>query len=174
MSDRINEKKYPKVEIFTDGGVYPNPGKGSWAALLRFKDQEKMIYGSEAETTNNRMELTAVIQALKTLKFRCEVTITTDSEYVKNAMTKGWLKRWQEKNWTTSTKEPVKNIDLWVELQKQAARHSLEWRWTRGHDGHPENERVDATCSQILKGLPLSDVAIKQKSLGQPLGQPEQ
>ena len=136
----------PKVTIFTDGGCSPNPGPGAWAAILRCpeKDLEKELSGYEAASTNNRMELTAVARALEHLKTACDVTVVTDSEYVANAFRQGWLAKWKRNGWKTASKEPVKNQDLWIVLDAQVARHAVTWEWTKGHAGHPENERCDA------------------------------
>jgi ribonuclease HI len=139
------EKPTPNVQIFSDGSCKPNPGPGGWAAILRCPELklEKELSGYEPNTTNNRMELTAASRALETLKCACEVTLTTDSEYLANAFRKGWLKNWKRNGWKTSTKEPVKNRDLWEALDALMARHTVHWNWTRGHVGHPENERCD-------------------------------
>ena len=130
------------VHVFTDGACLGNPGPGGWAALLRYGTVEKVISGSEADTTNNRMELMGAIAALEALTRPCGVRITTDSQYVKQGMQQ-WLARWQANGWRTSDKKPVKNQDLWERLAAAVARHRVEWFWTRGHSGHPDNERVD-------------------------------
>jgi len=131
------------IEIFTDGACRGNPGPGGWGALLRFDGKEKELYGAEAETTNNRMEMLAAISALESLKHnRHLVIITTDSRYVMDGMTK-WLPGWKKKNWKTASKQPVKNKDLWQRLDLLAGDLNIEWRWVKGHSGHPENERVD-------------------------------
>ena len=131
-----------KVSLFTDGSCIKNPGPGGFAAILRYGDAQKEIALGYALTTNNRMELMAVIKGLSALKEPCEVTITTDSQYVKNGMTK-WLSGWKKNGWRTSNKTPVKNQDLWQILDKECQRHKLHWIWVKGHDGHPENERCD-------------------------------
>ncbi len=132
-----------KVEIFTDGACSGNPGAGGWGALLRYGGAEKELSGGEAETTNNRMELTAVIESLKALKRICDLTIYTDSRYVMDGVTQ-WLQNWKKNNWKTSNKKsPVKNVDLWQELDRLLSNHRVEWVWVKGHNGHPENERVD-------------------------------
>ena len=130
------------VEVFSDGACLGNPGPGGWAALLRYGNVEKVISGSERDTTNNRMELMGAIAALEQLTRPCPVHITTDSQYVKQGMQQ-WLPRWQANGWRTADKKPVKNQDLWERLAKAVARHQVEWFWTRGHAGHPDNERVD-------------------------------
>ncbi len=130
------------VEIFTDGACSGNPGPGGWGAVLRYGTAEKEISGGEAHTTNNRMEMTAVIEALKCLKEPCSVSLCTDSQYVCNSINKGWVKNWQAQNWVRKG-EPVPNTDLWKELLALLSRHSVEFKWVRGHNGHPENERCD-------------------------------
>ncbi len=130
------------VEIFTDGACSGNPGPGGWGAILRAKGKEKELSGSEKQTTNNRMELMAVIGALEALKRPCRVTITTDSQYVMKGMTE-WLPGWKAKGWKTAAKKPVKNAELWQRLEQAISPHQVEWQWVRGHDGHEENERAD-------------------------------
>jgi ribonuclease HI len=130
------------VEIFTDGACSGNPGPGGWGAILRAKGQEKELSGSEKHSTNNRMELMAVIASLEALKRPCHVTITTDSQYVMKGMTE-WLPGWKAKNWKTAARKPVKNAELWQRLDKAIAPHTVKWEWVRGHNGHPENERAD-------------------------------
>ncbi len=131
-----------RVEIWTDGACSGNPGPGGWGALLRFGDKEKELYGGEAETTNNRMELTAAIEALNALKEACEVELTTDSQYVKGGMT-GWIFGWKKNGWKTANKKPVKNAELWQALDEAVSRHKVNWHWVKGHAGHPENEKAD-------------------------------
>ena len=132
-----------RVEIYTDGACSGNPGPGGWGALLRWKDTEKELSGGEAETTNNRMELTAVIEALKALKVRCVISLYTDSKYVMDGVNE-WLPNWKKNNWRTSNKKSaVKNMDLWQELDSLLEKHEILWNWVKGHNGHPENERVD-------------------------------
>jgi ribonuclease HI len=130
------------VEIFTDGACSGNPGPGGWGAILRAKGKEKELSGSEKQTTNNRMELMAVIAALEALKRPCRVTITTDSQYVMKGMTE-WLPGWKAKGWKTAAKKPVKNAELWQRLEQAISPHQVDWQWVRGHDGHEENERAD-------------------------------
>lgn len=132
-----------RVELITDGACTGNPGPGGWAALIRYGATEKMISGGEKQTTNNRMELMAVIQGLKALKERCEVVITSDSQYVINAFEKGWLQNWVRNGWKNASKDPVKNVDLWEELMELVDSHKVKWVWVRGHNGHDDNERVD-------------------------------
>ncbi len=135
------------VEIFTDGACSGNPGPGGWAAILRFRDEQKELTGGERETTNNRMEMMAAIAALEALKRPAQVEITTDSTYVKDGITR-WIHGWKKNGWKTSAKKPVKNQDLWQRLDQALAAHQVEWHWVRGHVGHPENERADALARQ--------------------------
>lgn len=137
----------PPVEIFTDGACKGNPGPGGWGAVLRFGDSERELAGSAALTTNNRMEMTAVIEALAALKRPCAVTLTTDSRYVIDGITK-WVPAWQKNGWRTADKKPVKNADLWQALQAAAKPHQIAWRWVKGHAGHPDNERADRLASE--------------------------
>lgn len=143
------------VEIFTDGACSGNPGPGGWGAILRAKGKEKELAGAEDNTTNNRMEMMAVIAALEALTRPCRVTITTDSQYVMKGMTE-WLAGWKAKNWKTAAKKPVKNVELWQRLDSAAAQHKVSWQWVRGHDGHAENERADqlavAAREQLVAG----------------------
>ena len=137
------------VEIFTDGACRGNPGPGGWAALLRYGETEKLLNGAEAHTTNNRMELLAAISALEALKRPVHAVVHTDSQYVKNGITQ-WLGVWKRNGWRTADRKPVKNAELWQRLEAAADRHRLEWRWVRGHAGHPENERVDALANEAI------------------------
>ena len=130
------------VDVWTDGACKGNPGWGGWGALLRQGKHEKSLYGGEPDTTNNRMELMAVIQALKALKRECEVIVHTDSQYVQKGMTE-WLVNWKRRDWRTADKKPVKNADLWQELDALVQQHRVSWRWVRGHAGDPGNERAD-------------------------------
>jgi ribonuclease HI len=141
-----------KVEIFTDGACKGNPGPGGWGALLRMGRHEKELSGGEPATTNNRMEMTAVIRALEALIEPCEVTIHSDSRYVIDGMTQ-WIHGWQKKGWVNSSKKPVRNADLWHELIEAARRHTIAWRWVKGHDGHVENERVDQLASAAAEAI---------------------
>lgn len=138
-----------EVEIYTDGGCRGNPGVGGWGALLRMGGHEKELKGAEADTTNNRMELTAAIEGLKALKRPCKVILTTDSQYVKNGITQ-WLPNWKKNNWRTAAKKPVKNQDLWQALDAAIQPHEIEWAWVKGHAGHAENERVDELANQAM------------------------
>ncbi|MGE4373831.1 MAG: ribonuclease HI [Xanthobacter sp.] len=131
-----------QVEIFTDGACSGNPGPGGWGAILRFGAHEKELKGGEAETTNNRMEMTASIRALDALKEPCSVDLHTDSEYLRNGVTK-WMHGWKRNGWRTAAKKPVKNQDLWEALDAALQRHDVRWHWVKGHAGHPENERAD-------------------------------
>ena len=140
-----------KVEIFTDGACSGNPGPGGWGAVLRFGGREKELCGGDGDTTNNRMELTACIEALSALKEPCEVTLTTDSQYVVNGMTKGWAASWQKNGWIKSDKKPAQNPDLWGKLLELSKRHRLTFVWIKGHAGHPENERCDALAVGYYK-----------------------
>ena len=136
-----------EVEAFTDGACLGNPGPGGWAALLRAKGTERLLSGGEAQTTNNRMELLAAIQALEALKRPCHVILTTDSRYVMQGIEE-WVPRWISNGWRTADKKPVKNQDLWQRLSAAAAPHKVRWQWVRGHSGHHENERVDEAARQ--------------------------
>ncbi len=135
------------VEIFTDGACKGNPGPGGWGALLRYGEQEKELYGGEVETTNNRMELQAAISALASLKRSCRVILTTDSQYLRQGIV-SWMAGWKRNGWKTASKQPVKNQDLWQALDEQVARHEIDWRWVKGHSGHPENERADQLANR--------------------------
>jgi ribonuclease HI len=138
------------VEIFTDGACSGNPGPGGWGAILRWDGQERELSGGEAETTNNRMELTAAIEALNALKRAVRVDLHTDSTYVKDGITK-WIHGWKAKGWKTAAKKPVKNQDLWRALDAALADHEVTWHWVKGHSGHPENERADALARAALE-----------------------
>ncbi len=138
-----------RVEIFTDGACRGNPGPGGWGAMLRFNGTEKHLYGSDAETTNNRMELMAAIVALESLKRQCDVDLTTDSQYVMKGISE-WIEGWKKRNWKTAARKPVKNVDLWQRLDKAVAQHNVEWHWVRGHTGHPENELADQLANQAI------------------------
>jgi ribonuclease HI len=141
-----------KIEIFTDGACRGNPGPGGWGAVLRYDDTEKELYGGEKDTTNNRMELMAAIQALESLKRPCQVALTTDSQYVRNGITQ-WMDNWKKRNWKTSGNKPVKNQDLWQRLDAATQGHDIEWHWVRGHTGHPENERADQLANRGIDEL---------------------
>ena len=135
------------VSLYTDGACKGNPGKGGWGVLMRYGSHEKELFGGEAHTTNNRMELTAIIQGLAALNRPCAVVIYTDSQYVKNGMEQ-WIHGWKKNGWKTASKQPVKNEDLWRQLDQLAAQHQIQWQWVRGHAGHAENERADALANQ--------------------------
>ena len=138
------------VDIFTDGACRGNPGPGGWGALLRFGDKEKQIYGGEAHTTNNRMELTAAIKALETLTRACEINLYTDSQYLRQGMTE-WMAGWKRKGWRNSKNEPVKNCDLWKQLDELTRQHAkIKWHWVKAHNGHPENEQADALANRAI------------------------
>ena len=138
------------VEIFTDGACSGNPGPGGWGAILRLGSHEKELNGGEPDTTNNRMELTAAIRALEALKRPVDVVLMTDSVYLRDGVTK-WLAQWKARGWRTADRKPVKNVDLWQRLETAMAPHRIDWRWIRGHAGHPENERADALARQGLE-----------------------
>jgi ribonuclease HI len=135
------------VELFTDGACKGNPGPGGWGSLLRFRGTEKELFGGEPDTTNNRMELTAVIKGLEALTRGCPVRVVTDSQYVKQGVTQ-WMARWRRNGWRTADKKPVKNRDLWESLDAQIGRHQVQWQWVRGHSGHAENERADQLANK--------------------------
>ena len=145
MSDR--------VEMYTDGACRGNPGKGGWGVLLRFGGAEKTLHGGEELTTNNRMELTAVIKGLAALNKPCSVLVTTDSKYVLSGMTE-WMPNWKKRNWKTASKKPVLNVDLWQQLDAQVQQHEVSWEWVKGHSGHPENELADQLANQGIDELP--------------------
>ncbi|MBV1905303.1 MAG: ribonuclease HI [Pseudomonadales bacterium] len=138
-----------KIEIFTDGACRGNPGPGGWGALLRRGGKEKIIRGYEPDTTNNRMELMAAIQALKALSRPCDVELTTDSQYVRQGVT-SWIIKWKANGWRTSQRKPVKNKDLWQALDEQVAQHEVNWHWVKGHSGHRENELVDEAANLAI------------------------
>lgn len=141
--------QYKLVELFTDGACRGNPGPGGWGVLMRYGDQEKVLYGSESHTTNNRMELMAAIQGLAHLKRPCAVELTTDSQYLRLGITQ-WLSNWKKRQWKTANKKPVKNQDLWETLDREVSRHQVTWHWVKGHNGHPENARADALANQAI------------------------
>jgi ribonuclease HI len=141
-----------KVRLITDGACSGNPGPGGWAAILRYNAHKHELFGSEPKTTNNRMELTAVIRALEALPPASEAAVYTDSQYVQKGISE-WLHDWKRRGWRTADKKPVKNVDLWQELDRLAARHRVEWHWVKGHAGHPENERADALANRGVESL---------------------
>ena len=137
------------IKIYTDGSCIGNPGKGGWGALLVYQGLKKELYGFSQETTNNIMELTAVIESLKSMKSKYPIIITTDSNYVKNGIT-DWINSWKKNNWKTSNKKPVKNKELWIELDNLCQLYNIEWKWVKGHSGHPGNERADALANKAI------------------------
>ena len=136
-----------KVILYTDGACRGNPGPGGWGAVLNYRNARKLLHGSEANTTNNRMELMAAIRGLKTLKRSCEVELYTDSQYVRKGITE-WMHRWKQNGWKTAAKKPVKNEDLWRQLDEEVARHSVNWHWVKGHAGNPGNELADELANK--------------------------
>ena len=145
-----------KLEIYTDGACRGNPGPGGWGAVLMWGDERKEMFGGEATTTNNRMELSAAIFALESLKRSCELTLYTDSKYVMQGMQE-WIKGWKAKNWQTAAKKPVKNVDLWKALDAQVARHTVEWVWVKGHSGNAGNELADQLANRGIDEMGASD-----------------
>jgi ribonuclease HI len=143
---QADEHRLKRVAIFTDGACKGNPGPGGWGAILRMGRHEKELSGGEADTTNNRMEMTAVIRALNALTEPCAITLHTDSRYVIDGMTK-WVEGWKRKGWVNASKQPVRNQDLWHDLIEAALPHQIEWQWVKGHAGHAENERADQLAS---------------------------
>ncbi len=144
-----------RVLLFTDGACSGNPGPGGWGALLRYREHEKELSGGEPDTTNNRMEMLAAIHGLETLKRPTRVRICTDSQYVMKGITE-WLAGWKRRGWKTADRQPVKNVDLWQRLETALAPHQVEWEWVRGHNGHPENERVDRLARAAIERNPLA------------------
>lgn len=140
------------VEIFTDGACKGNPGPGGWGALLRYGEATKELFGGEDNTTNNRMELMAAIVALESLNRPCKIILTTDSQYVRQGITE-WLEGWKKRNWKNSAKKPVKNADLWQRLDKATQPHEIDWKWVKGHSGHPENELADQLANKGVEEL---------------------
>lgn len=141
-----------KIKIFTDGACRGNPGPGGWGVLLRYGDREKSLYGGEQNTTNNRMELTAAIEGLRALKEACDVELTTDSQYLRKGINE-WIHAWKQRSWKTASKKPVKNIDLWKQLDSLVDKHRITWHWVKGHSGHPENEIADQLANRGIDEL---------------------
>ncbi len=151
-SDPPEHGEIRHVDIWTDGGCKPNPGPGGWGAVLRYKGHERQMSGAEPATTNNRMELTAAAAALESLKRPCQVVVHTDSEYVRNGITR-WHTGWVRRNWRNASGDPVANMDLWRRLLDITAKHTVEWRWVRGHNGDPLNERADVLATEARQSL---------------------
>jgi ribonuclease HI len=139
-----------KIQLITDGACLGNPGPGGWACILRFGDKKKEMFGSEPQTTNNRMELTAAMEGLRALKEPCDVEVVTDSQYVKNGITQ-WIHGWKRNGWKTASKKPVVNQDLWTELDQLASKHKLAWTWTKGHADHDDNNRCDELATRAAR-----------------------
>jgi ribonuclease HI len=152
MPTRTSDVDVELVCIYTDGACKGNPGPGGWGAIVQMDGVEKELFGGERQTTNNRMELTAVIRALETLMPPREVAVYTDSQYVQKGISE-WLRDWKRRGWRTADKKPVKNVDLWQELDRLAGAHSIAWHWVKGHAGHPENERADALANRGVELL---------------------
>jgi ribonuclease HI len=149
-------KERKQVKIITDGSCLGNPGRGGWAAILRYGDHKKEVFGSSTNTTNNRMELTAAIEALRALKHPCDVEVVTDSEYLKNGITK-WIQNWRKRGWLTAEKKPVVNRDLWEDLDALVELHNVKWSWTKGHASHADNNRADELATRAAREQNYSD-----------------
>ncbi len=147
------------VEIFTDGACKGNPGPGGWGAIVRYGTHEKEMCGGEVDTTNNRMEMTAALEALKLLKEPCEVLLHSDSKYLLDGMTR-WIVGWQSNGWKNASKQPVRNADLWHQLIAAAGQHEVEWHWVKGHSGHPENERADRLASAAAEAIAKGEAPV--------------
>lgn len=145
-----------RVIIHSDGACRGNPGPGGWGAILEWGDAEKILSGAAADTTNNRMELMAAIEALRTLKRPCHVEFYTDSEYLRKGITE-WLANWKRKGWKTAARKPVKNVDLWLQLDEAVGQHEIRWHWVKGHSGHPGNERADRIANQAIDRMFAAD-----------------
>ncbi len=142
-----------RVRLYTDGSCHGNPGPGGWAAVLEYGGKVRELTGNDPATTNNRMEMTAVLEGLRALKESCDVDVWTDSRYVVDGM-KSWLASWKKRGWKTASKQPVKNEEIWRALDEEALRHRVTWNWVRGHDGHPQNERCDELANEAIGRLP--------------------
>jgi len=153
------------VKLITDGSCLGNPGPGGWACILRYNEHKREMYGFSPRTTNNRMEITAAIEGLKALTERCDVEVVTDSEYLKNGIT-NWIHNWKKKNWTTSTKKPVVNQDLWQELDRLAQCHEVKWVWTKGHASHEDNIRCDELATRAAREQRSSALSKSRKPAG--------
>ena len=151
-SDEAHEPRGKAINIYTDGACKGNPGPGGWGAVLEYEGEERELYGGERVTTNNRMELTAVIEALAALKRPCRIVLHTDSQYVQKGITE-WLRGWKARGWRTASKEPVKNVDLWKKLDEAVQDHHIRWVWVKGHSGHDGNERADALANKGVASL---------------------
>lgn len=141
-----------KIYIYTDGACKGNPGRGGWGVLMIYQETEKEFFGGEKETTNNRMEMTAAIKGLTQLKRPCEVVLTTDSQYLRKGITE-WIKNWKKRGWKTASKQPVKNMDLWKQLDELVKQHEVTWNWVKGHSGHTENEKADELANKGIESL---------------------
>jgi ribonuclease HI len=152
VNEAVQAASVPRVVIYTDGACKGNPGPGGWGAVLMSGEHRKELHGGERETTNNRMELTAAIQALAALKRPCVIDLYTDSQYVRQGIME-WIHQWKKRDWRTADKKPVKNVDLWQALDEQIVRHQIKWHWVKGHAGVPENERADELANSGIAAL---------------------
>ena len=152
------------VILYTDGACSGNPGPGGWASILRYGENVKELSGGEKDTTNNRMELTGVIEGLKALREPCAVELYSDSQYIVNALNNGWLRDWKKRGWKTAEKKPVKNVDLWKRLDAALGQHQIKWEWVKGHAGHPENERCDELARAAAMNPTQEDVGYQAEA----------